>query len=69
MRHKFNNELVELAVKDEERFMKKVKEESMTIPASVRIFLADAIRNALVGLENDHHARVKILDALKVVGI
>lgn len=61
------DELLHLACKDEKAFLKLVEEESVAIPASVKMFLADQIRNALMG-EKSQKAKI-IEKALSVVGI
>lgn len=69
MSNRFNYKLLEIATKDEDTFMQIVKEESMAIPGSVRMFLTDKIRNAVSTLEDNHMARLKILNALETVGL
>ncbi|MBI5327346.1 MAG: hypothetical protein HZB80_03495 [Deltaproteobacteria bacterium] len=69
MSAKFNYDLIELASRNEKAFIQLVKKESTVMPASVRLFLADKIRNAITGLEKNHNARVKILNALETIGI
>jgi len=61
-------DMLHLACNEEAAFLSLVKTESAKIPLSVRMFLADRIRNALMGLEDDE--RVKdIENALDAVGI
>lgn len=61
-------DMLHLACKEEVAFLSLVKTESAKIPLSVRMFLADRVRNALMGLEDDE--RVKdIENALDAVGI
>lgn len=61
-------DMLHMACNEEAAFLSLVKAESAKIPISVRIFLADRIRNALMGMEDDE--RVKVIDdALDAVGI
>lgn len=61
-------DMLHIACKEEAAFLSLVKTESAKIPLSVRMFLADRIRNALMGMEDDE--RVKdIENALDAVGI
>jgi len=69
MTDKINHELIELASRNEQAFLQLVKKESVVMPASVRLFLADKIRNAITVLEKNHNARLKILNALETIGI
>lgn len=62
------DELLRLACNDEQAFLKVVQEESVAIPASVKMFLADQIRNALMGEKKSQKAKI-IEKALAVVGI
>ncbi len=61
-------DMLHLACKEEAAFLSLVKTESAKIPLSVRMFLADRIRNAHMGMEDEE--RVKdIENALDAVGI
>lgn len=61
-------DMLHLACNEEAAFLSLVKAESAKIPLSVRMFLADRIRNALMGMEDEE--RVKdIENALNAVGI
>lgn len=61
-------DMLHLACNEEAAFLSLVKAESAKIPLSVKMFLADRIRNALMGMEDDE--RVKdIENALDAVGI
>jgi len=61
-------DLIRLASTDEETFLRIVRTDSRMIPCSVRLFLADRIRNALVGITDKRSASV-IEAALREVGI
>jgi len=61
-------DLVRLACVDEESFLDVVRMDSERIPCSVRLFLADRIRNALVDMKDEESARV-IETTLREVGI
>ncbi|MBI5682870.1 MAG: hypothetical protein HZC45_06880 [Deltaproteobacteria bacterium] len=69
MSNRFNYRLLEIATRDENAFLQIVKEESMEIPGSVRMFLTDKIRNAVSVLEDNNRTRLKILNALEIVGL
>ena len=61
-------DMLHLACNEEAAFLSLVKTESAKIPLSVRMFLADRIRNALMGMEDEE--RVKVIEnALDAVGI
>ena len=60
--------MLHLASRKEAAFLALVSAESKKIPLSVRMFLADQIRNALMGMEDTERAEV-IERALDVVGI
>ena len=61
-------DMLHLACNEEAAFLSLVKSESSKIPLSVRMFLADRIRNALMGMEDEERIKV-IKDALDAVGI
>lgn len=61
-------DMLNFACKEEAAFLSLVKAESSKIPLSVRMFLADRIRNALMGMEDEERVKV-IKDALEAVGI
>jgi len=61
-------DMIHLACTSEVAFLDLVRAESEKIPLSVRIFLADRIRNALMCMGDNEHAGV-IENALEVVGI
>lgn len=60
--------LVRLSCAGEETFLEMVRADSGRIPESVRLFLGDRIRDALMGLEDEERARA-IEEALSEVGI
>jgi hypothetical protein len=60
--------MLHLASRKEAAFLALVSAESKKIPLSVRMFLADQIRNALMGMEDTERAEI-IVRALDTVGI
>ena len=60
--------MLHLASRKEAVFLALVSAESKKIPLSVRMFLADQIRNALMGMEDTERAEI-IVRALDTVGI
>lgn len=60
--------LIRLASVDEEAFLEVVRNDSVRIPVSVKLFPGDRIRNALTGMENDERA-MRIVEALDELGI
>jgi len=60
--------MLHLASRKEAAFLALVSAESEKIPLSVRMFLADQIRNALTGMEDTERVEI-IVRALDTVGI
>ncbi|MBI5327024.1 MAG: hypothetical protein HZB80_01860 [Deltaproteobacteria bacterium] len=60
-------ELLEIACKNEGKFIEIVRRESSNIPLPVRMFIADKIRNAVMGM--DEKRSRTITEALATVGI
>jgi len=61
-------DLIRLSCTDEDAFIAKVRADSERIPPAIRLFLADQIRNALMGIDDVESSRV-IQSALLEVGI
>lgn len=61
-------DLIRLSCTNEDAFIAQVRTDSKKIPPSVRLFLADQIRNALMGIDDVESSRV-IQSALLEVGI
>jgi hypothetical protein len=62
-----DKDLLQLFSESEDRFVEIVRVDSLQIPLSVKLYLSNRIRNAMVGI--DRPTAERVVEALKIVGM